>query len=138
MLVCPTCSKVKPWVSFTKLCDASYNQITHRRSHKLIWTYELLHCFGGLCCARVALLCVRPQIVSMSCIGTREPNVWTQQTNVFVKDIPGTLQWQGKHSNHLVMLPFNSYLFYIIKVFAVHQNWEKIKSIKVWKWDYSA
>ncbi len=44
-------------MSFTKLCDASYDQLTCSRSHKLIL---LTNCYIALGCVACALLCVAP------------------------------------------------------------------------------
>ncbi len=52
----------KPGVSFTKICDASYNQLTHRRSHEVIL---LMNCYIALGCVAHALPCVA------SCYATR-------------------------------------------------------------------
>ncbi len=74
---------VSPGVSFTKLCDASYNQLIRRRSHELI-----LHtnCYIALgCVARIALPCVTPRYVA-SCVGTQASGIRTRRMNIFVKD----------------------------------------------------
>ena len=78
-----------PGVSFTKICDAPYDQLTHYRSRSYLEilletnvTYELLHCFGLHCANCLAL----PR--GMSCVGTQEPKVRTRCTNLFVKDTP--------------------------------------------------
>ena len=47
-----------PGVSFTKLSDASYDQLTRRRSHKLIL---LTNCCITLGCVARALPCVAPR-----------------------------------------------------------------------------
>ena len=44
-------------VSFTKLCDALYDQLTHRRSHKLIL---LTNCYIALGYVTCSLPCVAP------------------------------------------------------------------------------
>ncbi len=41
-------------MSFTKLCDAWYHQLSHRRSHKLIL---LMNCYIALGCVARLLLC---------------------------------------------------------------------------------
>ncbi len=82
-----------PRVSFTKICDAPYDQLTHYRSQSYLEilletnvTYELLHCFGLRCAHCLALHHIMPH--GTSCVGTREPKVRTRCTNLFVKDTP--------------------------------------------------
>ncbi len=76
-----TRSNCRPGVSFTKLCDASYDQLTHRRSHELIL---LTNCYIALGCVAHMLLCVAPR--AASCVGAQEPDIQTRCTNIFVKD----------------------------------------------------
>ena len=47
-----------PGVTFTKVCDASYDQVTCCRSHKLIL---LKNCYIALGCIARALPCVAPR-----------------------------------------------------------------------------
>ena len=68
-----------PGVSFTKLCDAPYDRLTCQRSHELIL---LMNCYIALGFVARALPCVAPHC-------TQEPDVRTQRTNIFVKDLPG-------------------------------------------------
>ncbi len=53
-----------PGVSFTKLCDASYNQLTRRRKPQTDLTYELLHCFVlHVCCLALPWVVVHRELV---------------------------------------------------------------------------
>ena len=78
----------KSGVSFTKLCDALYDHLTRRRSHKLILRTI---CYITLGCVTRALPCVAPRVTS--CVGTQEPYVRTRRTNMFFKDPPGYITW---------------------------------------------
>ncbi len=69
-------------VSFAKLCDALYDQLTHRKGH--------LSYFITLGCVVHALPCIVPRTPRVAtCIGTQEPEVQTRRMNIFVKDSPG-------------------------------------------------
>ena len=81
------------WMSFTKLCDASFDHLTHHGSHELIL---LTKCCVGLGCVPGVSLCVA------SYFATR-----TQRMNIFMKDIPGLSEWLNSMIFSLVSLPNN-------------------------------
>ena len=91
-------------VSFTKLCDTSYDQLTRCRNCKLILTINCYIAWVALRVCCLALYRVMPCITL--CVGTWELDVWTHRTNIFVKDTPG--EWKIRswrlHPDQMTMM----------------------------------
>ena len=101
-------------VSFVKPCDTSYEQLTHRRNHKLILLTNYSIALG--CIARVALRCItwRGHMLRWWLDGR------TRGTNIFGKDTPGIMR--ASRNVHLIHDEKYSDTTLLIWIFSVYST----------------